>query len=383
MSRLAGDRFRISKSGRSWIVEGDGRGWVYKRTFPTRWKAKLAVDVFKKGGRVSDYFRLAKLGRKGATRSPLWGGLPGNRSRNKEFRKLWARIDADPNDADAYLELAEQLIYKSHGFSSLKSRTNKAWEKMSYTRNLTHKLSEAMDHLTTALALSLSSDLESAKARYLLISLLLSELANGRQIGLAAIKKNPRITSLAADALKGLTRHLNLDPHDILALRMQKALYEVLQDTEGVGKTEQAIAETSRLLKAGLIKRARKKSKPYRGQTSAKGRGIAFEARVEKMLKAMDLQTINQKSSADGGIDIVAYSEAPIFAGKYMIQCKDWQKPVGEPIIRDLYGVVLAEGANKGILVTTGSFTRSAERFAKGKPIELIDGRKLRALERG
>lgn len=188
---------------------------------------------------------------------------------------------------------------------------------------------------------------------------------------------------MAADAVKDLDRHLNLDPHDIFALRLQKSLYGVLEDTDGVGRSEQAIAETSRLLDDGLVKRTKRKSSSSKRGTSAKHRGIAFEARVENLLKSMDLRTINQKSTADGGIDIIAYSDAPVFAGKYIIQCKDWQNPVGEPVLRDLYGLVLAEGANKGILVTSGSYTRSAEKFAKRKQLELIDGRKLRTLERG
>lgn len=42
--------------------------------------------------------------------------------------------------------------------------------------------------------------------------------------------------------------------------------------------------------------------------------------------------------------------------------------------MRDLYGVVTAERANKGILMTTGRFTSSAVTFSENKPLELIDG---------
>jgi restriction system protein len=45
-----------------------------------------------------------------------------------------------------------------------------------------------------------------------------------------------------------------------------------------------------------------------------------------------------------------------------------------------LYGVVSAEGANKGILITSSAFTKGAEEFAQGKPIELIDGDQLERL---
>ena len=42
--------------------------------------------------------------------------------------------------------------------------------------------------------------------------------------------------------------------------------------------------------------------------------------------------------------------------------------------MRDLYGTMRHEGANKGILVTTSGYGPDAFNFAKDKPIELIDG---------
>src|SRR5690606_12645843 len=97
-------------------------------------------------------------------------------------------------------------------------------------------------------------------------------------------------------------------------------------------------------------------------------------------LAAMGYRSELTKRSADGGIDIVAIKDEPISGGTYLIQCKDWSSPVGEPVLRDLYGLVVAEAANKGIIITTGSFTKSAEQFAQGKQLELIDGSQLNAL---
>jgi restriction endonuclease Mrr len=48
--------------------------------------------------------------------------------------------------------------------------------------------------------------------------------------------------------------------------------------------------------------------------------------------------------------------------------------------VRDLYGTVVNEGANRGILVTTASYGPAAYEFAKDKPISLIDGPNLIAL---
>lgn len=48
---------KVEKVGRKWIVKRDGKGWIYNKTFPTKWKAEVAVEVFKTGGRVSDYWK--------------------------------------------------------------------------------------------------------------------------------------------------------------------------------------------------------------------------------------------------------------------------------------------------------------------------------------
>jgi restriction system protein len=51
---------------------------------------------------------------------------------------------------------------------------------------------------------------------------------------------------------------------------------------------------------------------------------------------------------------------------------------VGEPVVRDFYGVVLHEKADKGIIIiTSGKFSRPAQEWAKGKPIALYDGEKF------
>ena len=108
--------------------------------------------------------------------------------------------------------------------------------------------------------------------------------------------------------------------------------------------------------------------------------GIEFENVCQALVEKMGFTTQTTKASGDGGIDLIAYNHQPLLSGKYIIQCKRYAGSVGEPIIRDLYGVVMSERANKGILMTTGHFTKSAISFAEGKPIELIDGSTLKNL---
>jgi restriction system protein len=80
------------------------------------------------------------------------------------------------------------------------------------------------------------------------------------------------------------------------------------------------------------------------------------------------------RSSRDGGVDAIAYDTRPILGGKVVIQAKRYKNVVGVSAVRDLYGTMMNEGANKGILVTTSNYGPDAYEFAKDKPIELIDG---------
>lgn len=91
----------------------------------------------------------------------------------------------------------------------------------------------------------------------------------------------------------------------------------------------------------------------------------------------MGLEAKLTRASSDGGVDCVAFDHRPIFGGKVVIQAKRYRHTVGVSVVRDLYGTMQHEGANKGILVTTSGYGPDAFAFAKTKPVELIDGRNL------
>lgn len=83
---------------------------------------------------------------------------------------------------------------------------------------------------------------------------------------------------------------------------------------------------------------------------------------------------------ADGGIDLALKKEGETF----LVQCKQWKaQKVGVATVRELYGVMAAEGATGGFVVTSGVFTDEARAFAVGRNIELMDGKALHALIRG
>jgi hypothetical protein len=108
---------------------------------------------------------------------------------------------------------------------------------------------------------------------------------------------------------------------------------------------------------------------------------IEFEHLVADLLRAMGYLTVTVTGqSGDGGIDVVAVNPTPVVGGRIVVQCKRYQASIGAPVVRDLYGALTHEGANKGILITTSTFTTEARRFAEGKPLELIDGELLKRL---
>ena len=83
------------------------------------------------------------------------------------------------------------------------------------------------------------------------------------------------------------------------------------------------------------------------------------------------------QASRDGGVDAIAFDPDPIRGGKIVIQAKRYTNTVGVSAVRDLFGTVMNEGANKGILVTTSDYGSDSYAFAKGKPITLLNGANL------
>lgn len=77
---------------------------------------------------------------------------------------------------------------------------------------------------------------------------------------------------------------------------------------------------------------------------------------------------------ADGGVDLVLSKAGE----KFLVQSKQWRaQRVGVDVVRELYGVMAAQGATGGFVVTSGRFTAEATEFASGRNVKLIDGPQL------
>lgn len=89
------------------------------------------------------------------------------------------------------------------------------------------------------------------------------------------------------------------------------------------------------------------------------------------------------QASRDRGVDAMVLDPDPIKGGKIVIQAKRYTNTVDVSSVRDLYGTVMNEGANKGILVTTSTFGPDAYSFASNKPLAFVNGSELLAMIKG
>lgn len=106
-----------------------------------------------------------------------------------------------------------------------------------------------------------------------------------------------------------------------------------------------------------------------------------FERFSQRLLRESGFsQVIVTGRSNDGGIDGYGTLEInPLMSFKVLFQCKRYQGSVSPSQVRDFRGA-MAGRADKGILLTTGTFTAEARREAARDgthPIELVDGEKL------
>lgn len=106
-----------------------------------------------------------------------------------------------------------------------------------------------------------------------------------------------------------------------------------------------------------------------------------FERLSQRVLRESGFtQVVVTGQSGDGGIDGYGTLQInPLVSFKVLFQCKRYSKSVSPSHVRDFRGA-MAGRADKGIVITTGTFTAEARREATrdgAPPIELIDGEKL------
>lgn len=96
-----------------------------------------------------------------------------------------------------------------------------------------------------------------------------------------------------------------------------------------------------------------------------------FEEWSAKSLRDLGYTVRRTGGQGDHGVDLIA-SKGGLDT---VVQCKRYagKRSVGEPEVRDLFGVMHHHAAPEAMLITAGWFTPQAREWAKGKPIQLWD----------
>jgi restriction system protein len=103
-----------------------------------------------------------------------------------------------------------------------------------------------------------------------------------------------------------------------------------------------------------------------------------FEQIVEQLYAQLGYETRLTPPSNDGGRDVIATSSTAGSKEHLLVECKRYQGKVGIQAVKVLLATVSTELANKGALVTTAEFTRTARKLeAADHRIELISGPQL------
>ncbi len=101
--------------------------------------------------------------------------------------------------------------------------------------------------------------------------------------------------------------------------------------------------------------------------------GFEFEELCKIIFERLDYGRVKKTPSVgDLGKDLIIHNDGK----KIFVECKHhFNRTIGRPVIQKLHSAVISEEAVKGIVITTGHFSKGAINYAKNTnpPIELID----------
>ena len=106
----------------------------------------------------------------------------------------------------------------------------------------------------------------------------------------------------------------------------------------------------------------------------------AFERLAQRLLREAGFRNVEVLGkTGDGGIDGRGVYRLSLVSFPVYFQCKRYKGSVGASAVRDFRGAMQGRG-EKGLLITTGSFTQAAQAEANrdgAAPVELVSGEAL------
>lgn len=114
-------------------------------------------------------------------------------------------------------------------------------------------------------------------------------------------------------------------------------------------------------------------------------KGITFQEAVGELFQEIGFLVEQSKPTKDGGVDLTLLRRDPLIGtDKYVVQCKRYSldHKIASNVVTQLKGSADNENAQRGIIVTTSTFTPDAiEATQKDSiSIQLIDGKELAAV---
>ena len=90
----------------------------------------------------------------------------------------------------------------------------------------------------------------------------------------------------------------------------------------------------------------------------------AFERLARRLLREAEFDSVNVTGrSGDGGIDGLGVYHLGLVSFPVIFQCKRYRGSVSPSAVRDFRGAMAGRG-DKGLLITTGTFTADAKKEA-------------------
>lgn len=110
------------------------------------------------------------------------------------------------------------------------------------------------------------------------------------------------------------------------------------------------------------------------------GNPTEFEHFCGQLFVRMGYDVHHTPPVKDGGYDLKLFHDGKA----YLVECKCFSKKnhITRPLLQKLAGVNQTEGADYLIFITTSSFTKNAQIYAKQIGMQLIDGRKIERIIR-
>jgi HJR/Mrr/RecB family endonuclease len=102
--------------------------------------------------------------------------------------------------------------------------------------------------------------------------------------------------------------------------------------------------------------------------------GSQFEIFVAQVLRAMGYKTSVLGGSGDQGVDIIALSQD----GKVAVQCKNYQKPVGNKPVQEVFAGAKHYACKHAWVVAPAGYTRGAYELARSVGVLLFDANSMR-----